>query len=115
MTKLTDRTCRDLPRGTPPLGEAEIAGLMTDISPGWRRGDGALRRRVETGTFARALDLVNAVGALAEREGHHPDLSLGWGYVVISFTTHSVGGLSENDFICAAKTDALIDGGSVGG
>ena len=64
-------------------------------------------RLLHGGADAKALMLVNAVGYLAEAQGHHPDIKLGWGYAEVSFTTHSVGGLSENDFICAAKLDAM--------
>lgn len=66
-----------------------------------------LRRKFKFKNFAEALLFVNRVGALAESEGHHPDISFGWGYAEITSFTHAVGGLSENDFILAAKIDAL--------
>ncbi len=57
--------------------------------------------------FAQALDFVNKLGALAEEQGHHPDISFGWGYAEVMLSTHSVGGLSRNDFILAAKIDGM--------
>lgn len=69
-----------------------------------------LKRRFTFKDFAGSLAFVNKVGALAESEGHHPDISFGWGYVEITLFTHAVDGLSENDFILAAKIDALLKG-----
>ncbi len=74
----------------------------------WEVVDGHhLKRRFKFKNFAEALVFVNRVGAIAEREGHHPDISFGWGYVEITLFTHAVKGLSENDFILAAKIDKL--------
>lgn len=67
-----------------------------------------LKRRFKFKDFAEALGFVNKVGALAESEGHHPDIKLGWGYVEITTVTHAIDGLSENDFILAAKVDKLV-------
>lgn len=107
MTDLTAKSCTDLPKGTPSLDDDAVARLKGEISGYWTVDGGSLTRRYKTKNFAQALMLVNAVGYLAEQEGHHPDISLGWGYAEVSFTTHSVEGLSENDFICAAKLDAM--------
>ena len=78
--------------------------------PGWSFGpDHAdIRKEFRFPDFVRALAFVNALGYVAERENHHPDLELGWGRVLVRFSTHDVGGLSRNDFICAAKTEALV-------
>lgn len=107
MTALTEKSCSDLPKGTPALAGDELATLKAQIDPAWQVDETVLTRRYETKNFAKALMLVNGVGYLAEAQGHHPDIKLGWGYAEVSFTTHSVGGLSENDFICAAKLDAM--------
>lgn len=107
MTKLTEKSCTDLPKGTPALSGDDLEALKAQIDPAWDVGDAVLTRKYDTKNFAKALMLVNGVGYLAEAEGHHPDIKLGYGYAEVSFTTHSVGGLSENDFICAAKLDAM--------
>lgn len=71
-------------------------------------GGGALKRRLTFKGFAKAVYTANLAAFLADREGHHPDISFGWGYCDILYTTHDIGGLSENDFICAAKFDRLL-------
>ncbi|MBV7409727.1 4a-hydroxytetrahydrobiopterin dehydratase [Maritimibacter sp. DP1N21-5] len=107
MTRLADKHCTDLPKGTPALTEARATEFLDELAKGWRIEDDVLSRRFKTRNFKQALDAANAIGALAEAENHHPDIKLGWGYCEVGFTTHSVGGLSENDFICAARIDAL--------
>lgn len=103
---LADRRCRPLPAGTPALTAAECAAYLEQL-PGWAIAGERLRRDYRLPDFARALALVNAIGALAEAEDHHPDIALSWGRVGVALWTHSVGGLSENDFILAAKIEAL--------
>lgn len=103
---LADRHCRPLPAGTPALAAADCAAYQDQV-PGWAIADGRLSREYRLPDFARALALVNAIGALAEAEDHHPDIALGWGRVGVALWTHSVGGLSENDFVLAAKIEAL--------
>lgn len=66
-----------------------------------------LSRRFELNTFAEALDLVNKIGKLAEEQGHHPDINLGWGYVEIYLSTHDIGGISEKDIVLAKAIDNL--------
>jgi len=108
MKALADRRCIDLVEGTPPLGPIETGALLTELD-GWQVEDG--RRLVRTwrfDDFAGALALVNRVGAVAEAENHHPDIELGWGRVVVRLWTHTVGGLSDNDFIVAAKIDRVV-------
>ncbi|MBT5677107.1 MAG: 4a-hydroxytetrahydrobiopterin dehydratase, partial [Rhodospirillaceae bacterium] len=69
-----------------------------------------LSRKFELGDFVAALDLVNKIGELAESEGHHPDISFGWGYCNVLLYTHKISGLHQNDFIMAAKINELSDG-----
>lgn len=107
---LTKRTCRDLPKGTPALDPDAVARLMPELHPDWRAEAGRLIRRFEVKGYPPALMLANATAFLAEREGHHPDICFGWGWCEVTFWTHTVGGLSDNDFICAAKLDALVAG-----
>ena len=105
---LSRKTCTPCQGGVSPLtsGEAEI--LLSQAS-GWRLWENSTRleRRFEFQTFAAALAFVNRVGDLAESEGHHPDISFGWGYANVLFYTHKIGGLHENDFIMAAKVNEL--------
>ena len=105
-TPLAQRHCRELPSGTPALAEGERTALLDQV-PGWSVKNERLSREYRFPDFVSALDFVNRVGEVAEAEGHHPDLQLGWGRVGVELWTHSVGGLSENDLILAARIDAL--------
>ncbi len=82
---------------------------MPELDQGWMLIDGAriLARTFAFKDFADALAFVNKVGAIAEEEGHHPDITLAWGSVGVELMTHAIDGLSENDFIVAAKIDEL--------
>jgi 4a-hydroxytetrahydrobiopterin dehydratase len=107
---LADRDCRPLPAGSPPLSADGAAALLPEV-PGWTREGERLVRRYRFPDFAAALRFVNEVGAVAERARHHPDILLhGWNRVEVATWTHSVGGLSENDFILAARLDRLPGG-----
>ena len=102
------RPCRG---GIPPLEEAEARAFL-DQTPGWELIDDAtkIRRTFSLGNFAESMALVNKVGDLAEDEGHHPDITFGWGYCTVLFYTHKIKGLHENDFIMAAKVNELAGG-----
>lgn len=89
-----------------PLGGTELAALLARV-PQWQVVDGALQRSWRFADFHRTMAFVNAVAWIAHREDHHPDLQVGWGRCTVRYCTHSVGGLSLNDFICAAHLDAL--------
>lgn len=104
---LTEKHCAPCSKETPPLMAGEIALWKNEI-PAWGIVEyHHLIREFKFKNFAEALAFVNRVGALAENEGHHPDISFGWGYANIKLFTHAIDGLSENDFILAAKIDAL--------
>ena len=105
MTALHDRTCRPLPTGTPALSADDTARLLAELGNGWTVLENRLRKAYSFPSFAAGLAFVNKVGPIADAEDHHPDVMLSWGRVVIELWTHTVGGLSENDFICAAKFD----------
>ena len=108
MTDLTRQHCAPLPAGTPPLAMAQWQALQAQIDAAWQVVDGHhLRRVYRLPDFASGLALVNRIGALAEAQDHHPELLLAWGRVEITLWTHSVGGLSRNDFILAAHIDRL--------
>ena len=108
---LTSKTCVPCRGGIPPLEEAE-AGALLDQTPGWELIDDAtkIRRTFSLGNFAESMALVNKVGDLAEEEGHHPDITFGWGYCTVLLYTHKIKGLHENDFIMAAKVNELAGG-----
>lgn len=110
MTALTEKTCVPCRGGAEPLDKAESETLRAQ-TPKWELKDGARRieRKFKFDDFVEALAFVNKVGELAEAEGHHPDISFGWGYAAVSLHTHKIKGLHENDFIMAAKIDALAE------
>ena len=110
MGTLSAEHCVACRRDSPRVTEAEIAELKRDI-PDWglveRDGISRLERVFHFPSFADALAFTNRVGALAEAEGHHPALLTEWGRVAVAWWTHKIRGLHRNDFIMAAKTDAL--------
>src|SRR6266516_1787073 len=105
---LTAKQCTPCRGGVPPLSRAEAERLLRE-TPGWTLDADATRieRTFKTADFAAALALVEQIAAIAEAEGHHPDISFGWGYCRVVFYTHKIKGLHENDFIMAAKVNAL--------
>ena len=108
MPDLVFRHCKPCRGDAVPLTRSEIDELRTQL-PRWTLNDGRLVRELEARNFQAALDLVNGIGALAESEGHHPDLSIySWNRIRVELYTHSIGGLSENDFILAAKIELLV-------
>lgn len=103
MGDLTQKSCVPCRGGTAPLRGAELDNLHRQL-PDWPIvEEHHLRREFKFPDFAAALAFVNRVGAIAEKEGHHPDIELSWGKVVVTTYTHSIGGLGESDFILAAK------------
>lgn len=110
MEKLAARHCVPCHGGVPRLGGEEIESLLGQLR-GWRVVDEHhLAKEYEFTNFAGALDFVNRVGRVAEGEGHHPDIAFGWGYARVEIYTHAIGGLSESDFILAARIDEEVDG-----
>ena len=106
MSALRDRHCQPLD-GQPPMDDATIARHLAD-APGWALVGGAIEKTFTFADFHRTMAFVNALAWIAHAEDHHPELRVGYGRCVVRFDTHSVGGLSVNDFICAAKVDALL-------
>ena len=108
MSELANQTCEPCQGGFPPLDASGIAELMPQLAPGWSTvDDHHLVRTWELPDFASGLDLVNRIGALAEQQGHHPDLYLAWGKVRVELWTHKIDGLHLSDFVLAAKIDEL--------
>lgn len=94
----------------PHLGTEELGSLMPQIDDEWEivAGHEKLKRRVKTTDFAASMALAVRIGFVAEAEGHHPDLHVHWGRLVIDVTTHAAKGLTRNDFVLAAKIDELL-------
>jgi 4a-hydroxytetrahydrobiopterin dehydratase len=111
MSELSEKSCEPCAAGTAPLSGEELERLLLQLS-GWSVVGGEAAPRLEKEyrfpDFLSALAFVNRLGEVAEREGHHPDIFLTWGRVRVSLWTHSIGGLSENDFILAAKADKAL-------
>jgi len=107
MSDLASKTCVPCRGGTPPLKGEELDDLRRQI-PGWEVvEEHHLRRRFRFKNFREALNFVNRVGELAEEQGHHPDVGFGWGYAEVTVYTHKIDGLTESDFILAAKISEL--------
>lgn len=106
---LATKKCLPCEGGVPPLSRAECERLLSQLSSEWRlSSDGTeLQRELVFKDFFRTMSFVNALAHVANAEDHHPDLAIGYNYCRIRYTTHAIGGLSENDFICAAKIDRL--------
>jgi 4a-hydroxytetrahydrobiopterin dehydratase len=109
MTQLTERKCKPCEGGVPALTRAQAQDLMKQLTQSWRLADDAksIRRELGFKDFYRTMSFVNALAHIANIEDHHPDLEVGYNYCRVLFSTHAVKGLSENDFICAAKVDAI--------
>jgi len=106
MSDLASQHCRACSGAEPALGPEEIGRLRPQLGEGWRVvDDHHLERTYKFPNFRKALDFVVCAGEMSEAEGHHPDLALSWGKVEAVVWTHKVGGLTENDFIWAAKAD----------
>ena len=106
---LAEKKCIPCEGGTLPLFKQKAEELLKEI-PTWTLSEDAksISKELKFKNFAEALAFANRVGAIAEAEGHHPDLAVSWGKVGIELSTHSIGGLSENDFIVAAKIDEIV-------
>jgi 4a-hydroxytetrahydrobiopterin dehydratase len=105
MSELAEKTCVPCRGGVPPLSADEIRPLHQQLK-GWSVVNSHhLEKQYEFPDFRKALDFVNKVGAIAEDQGHHPDIALAWGKVGVQIWTHKINGLTESDFILAAKID----------
>ncbi len=107
MEELASRHCVPCHGGVPRLVGAELDALARQLRDWEVVGEHHLLKNYKFTNFREALAFVNRVGEEAEHEGHHPDISFGWGYAQIKIFTHAIDGLSESDFILAAKIDAL--------
>ena len=107
MSELASRQCVPCRGGVPPLKGSEITKLLDDLE-GWEVvNEHHLRRSFQFANFLQSQEFVNRVGDLAEEQGHHPDICFGWGKAEITIWTHKIDGLTESDFILAAKIGQL--------
>ncbi|MDP4020773.1 MAG: 4a-hydroxytetrahydrobiopterin dehydratase [Candidatus Adlerbacteria bacterium] len=109
MSELAKKKCVPCEGGVKPYTPQEAQEMLKQVSKDWMLIDGAhlLIKELRFKDFAQALAFANKVGEIAEAEQHHPELSIGWGHVGVELTTHAIDGLSENDFILAAKIDMI--------
>ena len=108
---LADRTCVPCRGGTPPLTPEEYAPLLAQLREGWTVEDSRkLVKSFRFKNFMQAVEFVNAITTVAEAEGHHPDLYVRWGETRVYLWTHKIDGLSESDFVMAAKIDRIYAG-----
>lgn len=111
MSELASKQCALWKRGDPPLGSEAIRELRAQLGGDWRVvKDHHLECEYRFADFVEALAFTNRVGDLAEEQNHHPDIHLSWGKVALVIWTHDAGGLTENDFVWAAKADQLRGG-----
>ena len=106
---LAQRKCKPCEGGTEPLTGGAVAELMRALHEDWKLDEAArtISRLFRFQSYARTMAFVNVVAWVATNEGHHPDLLVKYGSCRVDYTTHAIGGLSDNDFICAAKIDRL--------
>ena len=108
MEELVKRKCKPCEGGVPAYSEAQACAELKGLK-GWTLDNGRLVKLYPFGNYHQTMAFVNALAWVSHREDHHPDLEVGYNKVRVVYWTHAVGGLSENDFICAAKCDALFD------
>ena len=104
---LTAKTCQPCEGGTPPLSPDEVTELMHQLD-GWEFLDTRIAKEYHFKNYYQTIAFVNAIAWISHREDHHPDLTVGYNKCRVEYMTHAIGGLSENDFICAAKIDTLF-------
>ena len=108
---LSRRHCQPVAGGTPPLAAARVQALLQALHADWASDDsgGNISRTFRFENYYQTMAFVNALAWVAHAEDHHPDLEVGYSRCLVRYSTHAIGGLSQNDFICAAKVDALLD------
>jgi 4a-hydroxytetrahydrobiopterin dehydratase len=106
-TSLFGKKCQACEGGVAPLAPEGVAELLPQV-PQWQLADNQLTQTFKFANYHEAVAFVNATAWISHRENHHPDIELGYNRVTLRYTTHAANGLTENDFICAAKVDALL-------
>ena len=109
MSGLTEKTCKPCEGGVKPLSAVEARDMLGQLN-GWALNDDnkIIQQDFRFKNYYQTMAFVNAMAWIAHQEDHHPDIEVGYNHCLINYSTHAIGGLSENDFICAAKIDALL-------
>lgn len=107
MTELSTKKCKPCEGAVAPLSVEAAQALLKQLD-GWMIENGLLRKQFKFKNYHETMAFVNATAWISHREDHHPDLAVGYNTCTINYVTHAIGGLSDNDFICAAKIDALF-------
>jgi len=108
MNELARKKCKPCEGGVAPLTPEQVRPMLKGLE-GWTLDAAAITKTYRFKNYFETMAFVNAAAWISHREDHHPDMLVGWGEVRVSYVTHAIDGLSENDFICAAKLDALFD------
>ena len=109
MSELAKKQCVPCRGGVPPMTGAEISDTLEKLGGGWQAvAEPHLEKEYSFDDFRQALEFTNKIGEIAEREGHHPDIYLAWGKARLTIWTHKIDGLTESDFILAAKADDIL-------
>jgi 4a-hydroxytetrahydrobiopterin dehydratase len=104
--KLTDKKCVPCEGGVPPFDKKKIAQYVKQLPKGWQvNNDKSIKKEFKFKSFPETMAFVNKIALIAQEEGHHPDIEVHYSKISVEFSTHAIGGLSENDFIMAAKID----------
>ena len=110
LEKLFEKQCKPCEGGVDPLPHHRVNRYLEQL-PGWHISidQKSIGRKFEFKGFFRTISFINALAWITNQQGHHPDFSAGYDYCQVNFTTHAIGGLSENDFICAARVNVLVE------
>lgn len=108
MNELARKKCKPCEGGVEPLTPGQVGPMLKGLQ-GWALEDGRIARTYRFRNYFETMAFVNAAAWISHREDHHPDMQVGYNECRVSYITHAIGGLSENDFICAAKLDALFE------
>ena len=108
MNELAQKRCKPCEGGVAPLSSAQIGPMLKGV-PGWALEGKQITRAYAFRNYHETMAFVNATAWISHREDHHPDLLVGYNQCTVKYWTHAIGGLSENDFICAAKLDGLFE------
>jgi 4a-hydroxytetrahydrobiopterin dehydratase len=108
VSDLAGKKCKPCEGGVAPLTEPEVRNLLQQLD-GWEQAGNRIAKSYQFKNYYQTMAFVNAAAWISHREDHHPDLTVGYNQCRVEYTTHAIGGLSENDFICAAKLDKLFE------
>jgi 4a-hydroxytetrahydrobiopterin dehydratase len=108
MSDLAKKKCKPCEGGVAPLSPQQVKPMLKGLQ-GWALDGGKIAKTYDFANYHETMAFVNALAWISHREDHHPDLAVGYNKCKVEYSTHAIGGLSENDFICAAKCDSLFD------